>query len=354
MRSTQRGTAACAFLSIYLSIYPTLSKIIYPIDLLSSQLNVANLVLDFWCSLALNTHPPRGAPVTQVTHVRARGSLEPSLHANPQKPTQADGKRELDGPDATWAESQLAQFWARAQLNPDFACACEPYLTHVVSALLVRTQFPSEEVFASWDLEARDAFVEYRRDVRDALRLLLLRRPLSAGAELLAHVQQSLALHLASWEAQGVCGEVAGGTRLQKGPNDWQAAEALLHALSAVASGLAAATALGDVSVASGVQEGLVGVLSSLPRLPAFAPLQCTSVLLLSVLGDWLEAHPVQWPALIALLQRSLGFPEEHELWPFRSQSDHAGCVALMKLCSRPGLARLVVQSGGLQVKEAS
>lgn len=87
-----------------------------------------------------------------------------------------------------------------------------------------------------------------------------------------------------------------------------------------------------------------------LPQLPLEPGLLNTAVCLIGMCAGWLEQHPPSVPAAFNVLFKSLALPENNPVYPMRLKpdQDHSVCVSWVKLCSRPGIASVLVKSGQL------
>lgn len=199
--------------------------------------------------------------------------------------------------------------------------------SQVTRAFRVCSRFPQD--YASWSMDRRDAFREFRDEVRDLLRTFV--------------DQEALHGFLAE-----VCPEVM---NYSAGNDSWQHREEALHALSAVAQtvqkGITSTTS--DVTAALAVLACL-GDATRRPveELTCHRQLLCSFLVCSSVYVPAL-ALPHRWagvadamaPALgrvLEIARLSLSVQQEVSAgddvaFPFRAKQDHAGAVCILKLC---------------------
>ena len=209
--------------------------------------------------------------------------------------------------------SMALEFWEEAVAcrEPNLS---DDILQRVVYKALTCSAYPTEYIHLS--VEAREAFHDARNDFRNALRPMVVARPV-------------ILEWLETWamQALGQIGSSQAGD-LRKdllSHEQWASLEAVVHALTAVARSVFDAKRVQQRAIQCVVVEGIA-------RLPLLPGLQRTAIMLLGLLSDWLEKNSTHLSMVLFSVLRSLQLHEHHTVYPMRLNEDHVGAVALVKL----------------------
>ncbi|XP_060584457.1 importin-13-like, partial [Ruditapes philippinarum] len=157
----------------------------------------------------------------------------------------------------------------------------QPVYLGLIENLLIKVQFPTEEVYETWSAEEKEQFRCYRQDIGDTMMYAysILREPLLGY----------------------LCNALASLVKTDKELNvRWELMEAIFFLFNSVAE---------SVDLEEGIY--LPSVLELLPKLP-FTNVKFISTVLymLGSFGEWMNCHPQSLPCAIPLLLQGLSNPE--------------------------------------------
>ncbi|MEQ2245627.1 Importin-13, partial [Ilyodon furcidens] len=156
----------------------------------------------------------------------------------------------------------------------------KPVYFQLVDVLLLKSQYPSQEEYASWSSDDKEQFRIYRVDISDTLMYVYE----MLGAELLSNLYDRLG-------------------RLLMDPQEsaaWQDTEALLFGFQSIAETI-------DVNY-SDVIPGLIGLI---PRINISNVMLADTVMYtIGSLAEWLADHPVMLGGILPMVLRGLVKPE--------------------------------------------